>query len=125
MRFTKESHNLTTKDGLNKAKREILGHIRDNQEVHLWASLPCKPWSQRNVFNSKRLGKKLDDYLNEIREESLLIIESFLSLAYVALKGKGQLSYEWPAYAVGWKLPKLENFSKRTVSRMSFFMAVP
>ena len=75
MRFTKDSHDLVTKNGFDKAKREILGHIRDGQEIHLWASLPCKPWSQRNVFNSKRLGKKFNEYIREIREESVLVIE--------------------------------------------------
>ena len=66
----------------------------------------------KNIFNSKRLGKKFNEYLREIREESLLVIGSFLSLAYVVLKGKGQVSYEWPAYAVGWKLPNLDESYK-------------
>ena len=30
----------------------------------------------------------------------------------MVLKGKGQVSYEWPAYAVGWKLPHLDGFFK-------------
>ena len=45
VRFTKDSHDLTTVTGFNKARREILGHIKNNQDIHLWASLPCKPWS--------------------------------------------------------------------------------
>ena len=66
----------------------------------------------KKFFNSKRLGKQFNEYLREIREESVLVIKSFLSLAYVVLKGKGQVSYEWPAYAMGWKLPNLDEFFK-------------
>ena len=112
LRLTKETHDLTTTTGLKQAKREILGLIKRGQHIHLWASLPCKPWSKRNVFNAHRLGPKFRSYLEDTREESLSVIQSFLELACIVLRAKSQVSYERPAYAVGWDLPHLSKFFK-------------
>ena len=59
VRFTKDSHDLGAHSGFLKAKREILQHIKNGEKNHIWASLPCKAWSKRNVFNASRLGLQI------------------------------------------------------------------
>ena len=100
LRLTKGNHDLTTNKVLRQAKRAVSGLIKNGHNTQLWASLPCKPWSRRNVMNAARLGRKFRRYLQELREESLVVIDSFLGLACTVFKSGRQVSFEWPAYAV-------------------------
>ena len=58
LRMTKAAHELSTSAGLRNAKREILGLVADKHQSHLWASLPCKPWSRWNECNRWKYGRK-------------------------------------------------------------------
>ena len=79
-------------------------------KVHLWASLPCRPWSQWNELNSRKLGKRFRLYVEALREESPVLIDVFINLARAVIKAAGSVSFEWPAYRVGWAVPGLEAF---------------
>jgi hypothetical protein len=59
LRITKQSRGLQTPVGREAASRDVVG-ILGTHKVHLWASLPCRPWSQWNELNSRKLGKSSD-----------------------------------------------------------------
>lgn len=106
LRVTKESHNLQTEFGRRAVTKDV-GELLNNQKVHLRASLPCRPWSQGDELNGRKLGKKFRFYVEALREESLVLIEVFINLAKAVIKGGGSVSFEWPAYCVGWNVPSL------------------
>ena len=54
-------------------------------KTHLWASLPCRPWSQWNALNGRKLGK-FRAYVEALREESLELISVFMNLASKVIK---------------------------------------
>ena len=43
LRIIKDSHDLTREASRAKARADI-GELAAKHRVHLWASLPCKPW---------------------------------------------------------------------------------
>ena len=110
LRLTKPSHDLFKLSGLRKAKRDILNSIKNDERVKMRASLPCKPWSRRQTLIAHRLGPDSRNHLQDMREESLVSIDSFLELATVVMRSGGVVSFEWPAYATGWKIPQLDQF---------------
>ena len=114
LRITKGSHDLTTAKGLEQAKRETLKMVTQGHKTALWASLPCKPWSKRNVHNAWRHGPRFKQYLEDIRQEPMIILDSFFELAEIVLKAKGSVSFEWPDGCVGWRLCHLQSFFCQT-----------
>ncbi len=83
--------------------------ISKNHKVHLWASLPCRPWSQWNELNGRKLGPKFRAYLEVLRDESLELIRVFAQLARKVTESGGTVSFEWPAYCVGWEVTELND----------------
>ena len=57
LRVTRESHDLSQADGRSAVCQDVSELSKDNR-IHLWASLPCRPWSQLNELNGRKLGKK-------------------------------------------------------------------
>ena len=47
IRFTKESHDIMSKEGFGKALNDIKSLVSEGRHIKLWASLPCQPWSVR------------------------------------------------------------------------------
>ena len=104
LRVTRDTHDLTSQAGRSavaKDLRQILG----KHKVHLWASLPCRPWSQLAELNKRKLGPKFRAYLEVQREESLGLVEVFLGRAELVIASGGTVSFEWPAHCVGWHIP--------------------
>ena len=112
LRATRTSHNLTTDAGRRKLDQDV-GELLKHECVHLWASLPCKPWSRLNEMNGKKLGKKFREYLEGIRDESIELLKVFIKTAKKVIAAGGTVSFEWPAYCLGWQIPGLEDFFKQ------------
>ena len=81
VRLTKESCDLTTDDGVSSATEVIKNVIADGFRVEMWASLPCKPWSSWNEFNSWKLGSRFRRRLKLMRDESQIMIDNFILIA--------------------------------------------
>ena len=56
LRFTAESHRLGTEAGDARALNDLRKLIEDGHRVHLWASVPCRPWCRWHSVNWRRLG---------------------------------------------------------------------
>ena len=109
LRVTKESHDLTTDAGRAAVHRDIEA-MTNKHKVHLWASLPCRPWSQLAKMNGRKLGRKFRQYLSELRDESMVLLGVFVDLARHIISSGGSVSFEWPAYCAGWQIPGLQEF---------------
>ena len=110
IRFTRESHDMTSKLGVERALSDIKILQGKGYKIKLWASVPCKPWTLRTDLNAHRLGLRFKRRLVSQRLESYLILQSFVDVADLVLKGNGDVSFEWPAFCHGWKIPMLQNF---------------
>ncbi|MHC4950810.1 MAG: reverse transcriptase domain-containing protein, partial [Planctomycetota bacterium] len=110
LRFTKESHDMTSKRGVEKAIHDIKALQSEGYTIKLWASVPCRPWTLYTDLNAHRLGPRFKKWLISLRLESYLILQSFVDVAELVLKGNGDVSFEWPAFCHGWKIPLLQNF---------------
>ena len=108
MRLTEDVCNLATVEGLQKAIELAKEAMNRGKKIELWGSLPCKPWSRWNVFNAWKLGPKFRKRLYQMRNESLVMIEHFIQLADLVLQSKGNVSFEWPAFCVGWQIDRLK-----------------
>ena len=47
LRVTKDKYDLTTVEGRTAVLRDVAS-LNEGHRVHLWSSLPCRPWSQLN-----------------------------------------------------------------------------
>ena len=97
LRVTKESHNLTTVPGRESVRSDVLGLAKEGK-VHLWASLPCRPWSQLAELNRRKLGPGFRARSEILREESLVLVGVFIDLAKIVQTNGGSVSFEWPAH---------------------------
>ena len=109
LRITKKSHNLMSSAGL-EAAREDVRRLAGGYKTHLWASLPCRPWSQWNELNCRKLGKKFRVYVDELRIEAMHFISAFIEIAEIVIANGGSVSFEWPAYCAGWGVESLAAF---------------
>ena len=98
LRLTAESHQLGTPSGDAKAERDVRALVRDGFNVHLWASLPCRPWTLYTIINAARLGRRFRTKLTSMRNESIALIKAFFRLAEIVEKGGGTWLFEWPAF---------------------------
>ena len=105
LRLTADSHRLGTVQGNSEAETDIRSLHSDGFSIHLWASLPCGPWSLWTTMNEHRLGPRFNRKLHEKRAESWGIIVAFMHLANLVEELGGTWSFEWPAYCFGWKIP--------------------
>ena len=74
LRVTKEKYDLSTVEGRTSVLQDVASLSNDHR-VHLWASLPCRPWSQLNELNGRKHGKKFIEYLEGLRQESLILFK--------------------------------------------------
>ena len=58
LRLTQESFAIGTSSGDKAAHAEITRLAKADHKIHLWASLPCRPWSTWTELNLKKLGRK-------------------------------------------------------------------
>ena len=113
LRFTKDSHDLISTDGFERALKDIASLISEGRHIKLWASLPCRPWSIRSHMNLARLGSRYRRLLTFQRLESFFLIQGFIQVAEVVLQAKGSVSFEWPAFCQGWDIPILQEFFQK------------
>ena len=109
LRVTRDSHDLSTQEGRRAVQGDVCEIVQSNK-VHLWASLPCKPWSQLAELNRRKLGKKFHERLESQREESMIFIGVFIEVAKYVLENGGGVSFGWPAHSIGWHIPALASF---------------
>ena len=107
LRITKDKHDLSTVEGRTAALRDMAS-LNKGDRVHLWASMPCRPWSQLNELNGRKHGKKFIEYLEGLRQESSILSNVFTDLATIIIDSGGSVSFEWPAYCIGWQIPGLK-----------------
>ena len=99
IRCTKEENNLEHDETVDKLK-DI---IEENPGIDLWASLPCSPWSQWQYLNAHRYGEQYRKKLAKSRELSLKLLNRFVELARHVKAGGGDVHFEWPRHALGWR----------------------
>jgi hypothetical protein len=68
---------------------------------------------------------KFRKYLKGIRDESLVMIDNFISVASTVLEHGGDVSFEWPAFCEGWTIDRLQSFSASTAFKPQDVMGVP
>ena len=82
---------------------QVLDWARDQAErgevLHLWGSLPSRPWRD---FNSYEDSQRTDTLSASKGENSLRLVQHFVSLASVASGSGGSVSFEWPKSCLGW-----------------------
>ncbi len=81
LRLTQDSFAIGTSSGDKAAHAEITRLAKADHKIHLWASLPCRPWSTWTELNLKKLGRKFRAKIAQAREQSLVLINSFVALA--------------------------------------------
>ena len=69
----------------------------------MWASLPCGPWSQWQYLNAHRYGAEFRKKLAKSRDLSLKLLDRFCALARCVVEHGGDVHFEWPRHALGWK----------------------
>ena len=70
--------------------------------ISLWGSLPCTPWTTWQFMFIHKYGQKYLDKLEERRNESMLLLSHFRTIAEKNILGGGSVSFEWPRYVTGW-----------------------
>ncbi len=108
-RLTLRTCDLTTKLGF----RTALGLVRSNPGASIHSSIPCTPWSTWNYMNSHKLGHAFNVKLAKSRVVSLQMLNYFFIIAKEVLALGGDISFEWPREATGWKLDVLQKFIER------------
>ena len=109
IRFTASSHKLGTVEGNRRAKADMRRLHSEGYAIHLWASLPCGPWTLWTSMNSHKLGPRFRRELHERRAESWELMIQFMQLAELVEEFGSTWNYEWPAYCFGWKIPALQD----------------
>ena len=98
-RCTKEVNNLEYESTTSHLKN----FIREHPGIDLWASLPCGPWSQWQYLNAHRYGAEFRKKLAKSRDLSLKLLDRFCELAKCVVEHGGDVHFEWPRHALGWK----------------------
>ena len=75
-------------------------------------SLDCTAWTTRTYMNAK-MYPSYRPKLAEMRRVSLLLVRRFIRLSEKILRAGGDVSFEWPRWAVGWRIPELKEFFER------------
>ncbi len=112
-----ESYGITVtrcqKDHLNVEDPSTKAHLRQKitelPGTSMWGSLPCGPWSQWQYLNSHRYGRDFREKLDRAREKSKGLLADFCELAREAYEEGGEINFEWPRHATGWRLEPLAN----------------
>ena len=121
LRFTEASHPLGTARGNERAESDIKDLVSNGFQVHLWASVPCRPWTLYSIINSARLGRRFRAKLRAMRSKSIQIIKEFFKLAEMVESSGGTWSFEWPAYCLGWNLDFLKQWPAKRSSYLARF----
>lgn len=77
------------------------------ESIDLWGSIPCGPYSPLQNLNLATQGPNFQQVLNEKRNATRVLLENFKSLAKVAVKSGGSVSFEWPLHNGGWHLDEV------------------
>ena len=80
IRMTSETHFLSSKEGDRKAQEDIEDLISQGHKVHLWGSVPCRPWCRWHSINWRRIGPKYRAKILQDRVKSIEIVKSFFGL---------------------------------------------
>ena len=104
VRLSLDIADLTTNKGLKYAVKLA----RANPKVSLHAAIPCTSWSSWNSLNSHKLGRKFRETLKIKREQSIIMLNNFITVSKIVVENGGHVSFEWPRYCSGWNLDVLQ-----------------
>ena len=90
---------VTTKQGMQRC----IDYVREYPGTHLFASIPCTPWSPIQELNIHLHGQSFEEYLAHEREKSLELMGKFITLARIVRSLGGTVCFEWPKGSTGWK----------------------
>ena len=74
LRITKETWDMDSPSVRNKLIDHVRTKVEAGFEVHLWASVPCLPWSARTDLNMHKLGPQYRAYIRKLRSMSAQIL---------------------------------------------------
>ena len=74
LRLTKHDYNLSSPEGVKRAKNVISDYHSRGYFIDMWSSIPCTPWRKWNVYNAWRLGRKFKEKLLENQRESMTLV---------------------------------------------------
>jgi hypothetical protein len=95
-----EEHDVLTRQGMQRC----IDYANANPGTHLWASIPCAPWSNIRNLNLHLYGNSFETYLNqEKKKKSLKVMGRFFTLARIIRELGGTVCFEWPKDSSGWK----------------------
>ena len=94
-----EEHDVLTRQGMQRC----IEYARKHPGTHLWASIPCTPWSNIQNLNLHLYGESFETYLNQEKEKSLKVMGKFFTLARIIRELGGTICFEWPKDSSGWK----------------------
>ncbi len=89
VRLTRRVTDLSVKAGLDCA----LSAIDVPNEVHLWGSLPCTPWTIWQRLNCATLGPEFVKKLSKQRRTSIIMLRHFIIVASKVLAKGGHVSF--------------------------------
>ena len=93
---------LSTPEGL-KHILDLIEKYKD-YEIHLFAAVPCTPWSAWQNLNETKGSAAFKRKLRRDRITSKLIIDNWFLAATRVRDLSGFNYFEWPRYCLGWHL---------------------
>ena len=102
---------VTTKQGMQRC----VDYVREFPGTHLFASIPCTPWSPIQELNIHQHGQSFEEYLAEERRKSLKLMGKFITLARIVRSSGGTVCFEWPKGSTGWN----ETLTQRWIKEFS------
>ena len=84
---------------------------KENEYVHLWASLPCTAGSPWQNLNKKHPGaaERMDEHMKLFHS----LFDNFEKVAEEVLKRGGDVTFEWPTSCGLWREKKVQNMLQR------------
>ena len=104
-------HNdLTTQAGMDAAMNAV-NAAKENEYVHLWASLPCTAGSPWQNLNRKHPGaaERMEEHMKVFHS----LFDNFEKVAEQVFKRGGDVTFEWPTGCGLWREKKVQNMLQR------------
>ena len=110
VRLTEKTYDLMSDEGVKAAMQVVSEAVIKGKRVHLFGPLPCTAWSSYQHLNRYKLGAEFCKRLKIQRAASKKMLRNFRTLArhLKQLDPTATVSFEWPRFCSGWKLPLLK-----------------
>ena len=101
-RLSLDIADLSTPAGLAFAVDLVTAYHKRGIKVHLFAAVPCTPWTSWQHYNLAHGTETFRRNLMKRRAISLQIIDKWKVLAELVHDFRGENYFEWPRGSSGW-----------------------